>query len=34
MSAFTPEEQKLLIDVPRTFAKKLIILVNQESKKS
>ena len=30
MSMFTPDEQKRLIDLSRTFTKNLIILVNQE----
>lgn len=30
MSMFTPDEQKQLIDLSRTFTKNLIILVNQE----
>ena len=30
MSLFTPEEQKLLIDLSRTFTKNLTRLVNQE----
>ena len=31
MSMFTPEEQKQLIDLSRTFTKNLTLLVNQES---
>ena len=31
MSLFTPEEQKLLIDLSRTFTKNLARLVNQET---
>ena len=31
MSMFTPEEQKLLIDLSRTFTKNLTMLVNQET---
>ena len=30
MSMFTPEEQKQLIDLSRTFTKNLTMLVNQE----
>ena len=32
MSMFTPEEQKQLIDLSRTFTKNLTMLVNQEKK--
>ena len=32
MSMFTPEEQKQLIDLARTFTKNLTMLVNQEKK--
>ena len=31
MSMFTPEEQKQLVDVSRTFTKNLTMLVNQET---
>ena len=31
MSMFTPEEQKTLIDLSRTFTKNLIMLVNQDT---
>ena len=31
MSMFTPEEQKQLIDLSRTFTKNLTMLVNQEA---
>ena len=31
MSMFTPEEQKRLIDLSRTFTKNLTLLVNQET---
>ena len=31
MSMFTPEEQKQLIDLSRTFTKNLTKLVNQET---
>ena len=31
MSMFTPEEQRLLIDLSRTFTKNLTMLVNQET---
>ena len=31
MSMFTPEEQKLFIDLSRTFTKNLTRLVNQET---
>ena len=31
MSMFTPDEQKHLIDLSRTFTKNLTILVNQET---
>ena len=33
MSMFTPEEQKQLIDLLRTFTKNLTMLVNQETRK-
>ena len=34
MSMFTPEEQKTLIDLSRTFTKNLTMLVNQETEEN
>ena len=34
MSLFTPEEQKHLIDLSRTFTKNLTMLINQEAEET